>query len=121
MALRTRSKVVKSIIAAAEWLDRVAIEGIKVKTVEIDPVRYRAYTATTDRIIVEDPDAPRLWARFYDLTTQQPFFANRDGSRVYKFADIEHERRVGYGWYSGAPESTLTRVYPEWRERNGLD
>ena len=114
-------EVIASVDAATTWLDRVGIEGIRIETIDIEPVRYRSYTSTIDRIIVEDPDAPRLWARYYDLETEKPFFANRDGSRVYTLAEVEHERRTGYGWYSGAPESTVKHVYPQWRKRNGLD
>lgn len=46
----------------------------------------------------------RLWARFYDLTTDRPFFCGRDGIPHERVEDIEHERRNGYAWFTNSPE-----------------
>lgn len=69
-----------------------------------------------DRIVIKDKKAPRIWARFYELDTNRPFMVNRDGKKVYRLEDVEPERRVGYGWYTYAPEAVL-RAYPAWLKK----
>ena len=32
-------------------------------------------------------------------------------------AEIEHERRVGYAWYTDAPADLLRKDYPAWQLR----
>jgi hypothetical protein len=43
--------------------------------------------------------------------------ANRDGNKVYSLAEVERERRTGYGWYSGAPNALLQNDFPSWQSR----
>jgi PelA/Pel-15E family pectate lyase len=60
----------------------------------------------TDRVVVEDSNAPPIWARFYELRTNVPIFSSRCEvaeceddpffMRRYSLAEIENERRVGY-------------------------
>ena len=40
-----------------------------------------------------------IWARYYSLDTQVPFFSGRDGKITNDIGSIEKERREGYGWY----------------------
>ena len=89
------------------------------ETFEAEPVTYTWHTSTTDRRIVPDPDAPPLWARFYDLETSEPFLANRDGKRVATLAEVQRERRTGYDWYGSWPAELLARDYPAWKARLG--
>lgn len=82
-----------------------------------------------DLSYVEDPNAPPIWARFYELGTNRPFFSSRcevaeceDDPYFmvrYSLAEIENERRVGYSWYGSWPQSLLTADYPAWKERTG--
>ena len=109
--------VTAAIEAAVAWIDRSKITGIRVQDVEIEPVRYEHHTATRDRIVVSDPDAPPIWTRYYEIETNRPFFCNRDGTKVYSLAEVHHERRSGYGWYSGSPRRLLERDYPAWKAR----
>jgi PelA/Pel-15E family pectate lyase len=69
-----------------------------------------------DKRIVPDPDAPPLWARFYDLKTMKPMFVDRDGVPKSNLADIGYERRNGYGWYVTSPQSILD-AYPDWKKK----
>lgn len=39
-----------------------------------------------------------LWYRFYEVTSNVPFFAGRDGIKQYDLALVEDERRKGYSW-----------------------
>lgn len=57
-----------------------------------------------------------MWARFYDLDTQKPFFCGRDGVKRASVYDIERERRTGYGWYTQAPAKVLKK-YPKWLKK----
>ncbi|MGB6120436.1 MAG: 5-deoxy-glucuronate isomerase [Bacteroidota bacterium] len=51
-----------------------------------------------------------------ELETGRPLFANRDGKRVYSLAEVERERRIGYGWYSYDPREVL-QLYDVWHRR----
>jgi PelA/Pel-15E family pectate lyase len=73
------------------------------------------HSADFDRVVVEDPKAPPIWARFYELGTNRPFFCNRDGKPVHSLAEVERERRTGYGWYTYEPAKVLQR-YPLWQK-----
>jgi len=72
-----------------------------------------------DRIVVEDAAAGPLWARFYEINTGRPIFSGRDGVVKYSMAEIEHERRTGYNWYTKAPAELLEKDYPAWHEKWG--
>ena len=65
--------------------------------------------------LVPAPGAKPLWARFYDLKTQQPFFVDRDGSIKAKVTDLSLERQQGYGWYQSNAAAVL-KAYPKWRK-----
>ena len=51
-----------------------------------------------------------LWFRYYELDTNTPFFAGRDGIKRYQLTEIEEERRKGYAWAGSWPASVL-KVY----------
>jgi PelA/Pel-15E family pectate lyase len=100
-----------SIDAAAAWFERSKITGKRVDTVDApDMPRGR------NRVMVDDPNAPPLWARFYDLKTNQPFVCSRDGIPRSSLDQISYERRMGYNWFGhwGTP---LLREYAEWKGR----
>jgi PelA/Pel-15E family pectate lyase len=80
-------------------------------------VQYEFHTTTFDRRAVEDPDAPPIWARFYEIDTNRPFMANRDGIKVYTLAEVARERRTGYSWYGYYPKDLLEKDYPAWRAK----
>jgi PelA/Pel-15E family pectate lyase len=111
--------IIQAVEHAVRWFERSKIEGIRIDSVSIDPIRYDHHTATTDRIVVADPTAPPVWARFYEIDTNRPFMANRDGKKVYTLAEVAHERRTGYAWYTVAPAQLLEKDYPAWRARWG--
>ncbi len=57
------------------------------------------------------------WARFYEIGTNRPIFAGRDGVVKYDVSQIEEERRTGYSWFVDAPAKLLSKDYPEWRNQ----
>lgn len=56
---------------------------------------------------------PALWARFYDLETEKPFFCGRDGVPRSCVDEIEYERRNGYAWFVTQPERLFSQ-YQRW-------
>ena len=118
MRLPTPSEDVRDAIeSAVTWFETAKIEGIRVKTISIEPVRFKQHTAKIDRIVIPDEQAPPVWARFYEVETNRPFFCNRDGIVVYRLSDVHLERRSGYAWYGGWPTRLLSETYPAWKKR----
>ena len=111
---RPSEEVVDAIDSAVRWLDQVRLGGIEVRTVR-DASLPRGY----DRVVVENPAAPPLWARFYEIGTNRPMFVGRDGVVRERLADIEHERRVGYAYLGSWPRDLLATGYPAWKRRLG--
>lgn len=62
-------------------------------------------------------DGKDRWARFYELRTNRPIFAGRDGIVRYRLEEIEDERQKGYSWYGGYAAMLLARDYPDWKAR----
>ncbi|HEU4452561.1 MAG TPA: pectate lyase [Longimicrobium sp.] len=111
---RPSEEVVAAIESAVRWLDRVRLTGLEVRTVR-DEALPRGY----DRVVVANPAAPPLWARFYEIGTNRPMFVGRDGVVRERLADIEHERRVGYAYLGSWPRDLLETTYPAWKRRTG--
>lgn len=99
--------VVRAIEAGAAWFEAAKLEGIRV------------VPADGDRKVIADPDAPPLWARFYDLESGRPFFCDRDGVKKDALADIGKERRNGYAWL-GRWGDLVALDYARWRARRDL-
>lgn len=109
---------IAAIDGAIDWFERSALKGWKIETFKIDPpIKYEYHTASTDRRLVQDPAAPRLWGRFYDLNDNSIVLANRDSVRAKDYSEIHHERRTGYAWYGVWPEKLLIVEYPAWKAR----
>jgi PelA/Pel-15E family pectate lyase len=66
---------------------------------------------------VDDPTAPPLWARFYEIGTNKPIFSDRDGAIREKVSDLSAERRSGYGWYIEDPRELIDKDYPAWKKK----
>jgi len=119
MSIRDPSPdVVASVQGAAAWLKAVQIEDVRIETVALEAeASYDFHTTSTDRRLVADPDAPPLWARFYDLEDNSVVLANRDGVRVARYDQIHPERRTGYSWYGDWAGTLLAKDYPKWQCR----
>src|SRR5688500_18550734 len=53
-------EVIEAVESGVGWIYRAQLLGIKVERID------------GDVFVMEDPTAPPLWARFYDLNTMQP-------------------------------------------------
>lgn len=109
-------RIKKSINNAIKWFEESAIHGLRVQVVQAPKTEFIYHTSSYDRIAIEDKNAPRIWARFYELKTHIPIFCNRDGIIVYSMEEVERERRTGYAWYHYAPEEVLFQ-YPKWQKK----
>lgn len=109
-------EVIEAVKSAMAWFDKVAITGIRVEKVSIPADQIVNHEYPYDRVVVKDKKAPRIWARFYEMADNTPFMCNRDGIKVYKLSDVKLERRVGYAWYTYAPEE-LFEAYDIWSKK----
>lgn len=91
-------RIVAAIQNAIRWFDQKKIYGIRVQVIDGPIAHFEYQTVKFDRIVVRDSIAPPIWSRFYELGTERPLFSGRDGKPVYALAEVERERRTGYGW-----------------------
>ncbi|HJZ57039.1 MAG TPA: pectate lyase [Gemmataceae bacterium] len=105
-------EVVRSVEAAAAWFVAAKLTGIRV-----DTVADAKSPSGKNKVVVKDPKAPPLWARFYEIGTNRPIFSDRDGVKKFDLAEIGYERRNGYAWYGTWPQKLLDEDYPAWKKR----
>jgi PelA/Pel-15E family pectate lyase len=108
-------RVRAAVEGAVRWFRASAIEGKRVET-KTGP----EYEGGKDRVVVDDPGAPPIWARFYEIETNRPFFVGRDGVKRDSLAEVPYERRNGYGWY-GSWGKKVEAAYVEWKKRVGAE
>lgn len=94
--------------SALAWFDAHRIKGTrKIKTPQ-GKTDYVSDPASTDQ----------LWARFYDLQTQQPIFAGAQDGIVYStFAEMAAKNKVAYDFFSTRPQELLEKELPRWKKR----
>lgn len=102
-------EIINAIEAAVVWFDKVKITGIRVE-------EFKNTEGLKDKKVIKDANAPALWARFYTLENNRPFFCDRDGIKKYSLAEIGYERRNGYGWYDDDPKE-IFKKYKKWQLR----
>jgi len=103
-------EIVTAIEGAVGWFRAVPIIGRRVKSLP-------QLGGKPDALLVDDPAAPPLWARFYELGTNRPLYMDRDSKPLYDFALVSYERRSGYHYHTTSPALLLDRDYPAWRAR----
>jgi PelA/Pel-15E family pectate lyase len=109
---RPDARVAEAIESAVAWFNSSQLSGIRWIEKE-DKTQPGGF----ERTVVKDPQAPPVWARFYELGTNRPVFEGRDGVVRYSVMEIEAERRNGYGWYTEEPLKLLNKDYPAWQKR----
>jgi PelA/Pel-15E family pectate lyase len=112
-----RKEIIDAVENAVQWFRDSEIYGIREKWIESTEEQFIYHKTKYDKIVVEDPQAPRIWARFYELVSHKPIFCGRDGIVRYSMAEIDRDRRTGYGWYNYAPEEVYT-LYEQWHKSN---
>ncbi|MFZ0455277.1 MAG: pectate lyase [Ignavibacteriaceae bacterium] len=109
-------EVINSVRSAVIWFKDSKIHGIRVERIKAPEVVFKYRTSVTDKKIVKDLSAPPIWARFYTLKGNKPFFTDRNSLPVYSLSEVGRERRDGYTWYTYEPQKVLD-AYPKWIEK----
>ena len=107
-------EIIESIEEAVRWFDQAKLTGIKLVRVD-DPSKPKGH----DTIVLKDPKASPLWARFYDIKTNTPVFCSRDGIPRKTLAEISHERRNNYSWLGHYARDLFAKDLPAWKKRLG--
>ncbi len=109
-------EIITAVENAVDWFHTSRIYNTRIKTIPAPDTTYRFHHSTTDKIAVNDPAAPPIWTRYYELKTHRPLFCNRNSKVVYSLAEVDRERRDGYGWYTYEPQKILDK-YPSWKKK----
>lgn len=108
MSIPNPSKeIIHSIESAIAWFKSSKIEGLKKEY-------FTNAEGKKDFRMVSCSDCEPLWARFYTLEENRPFFSDRDGVKKYNISEIGYERRNGYSWYNNGGAKVLER-YEQWK------
>lgn len=110
-------EIINAVNSAVAWFKKVQVKGVRIKTITAEPATFQFHSSNNDRVVVQDPAAPPVWTRYYELETDKPLFANRDGKVVYQLSDVARERRTGYSWYGYGPAKIINVEYPKWLEK----
>jgi pectinesterase len=100
-------EIIESVQGAIGWLNDHRIKNTRWDS-------FINSEGQKDRRIVNDPKAGDMWARFYDLDTQEPYVCDRDGTKKKTLEEIGYERRNGYSWYTDDPQEVINK-YQDWR------
>ena len=96
------ARIIASIHAACAWFEKTRITGKKF-----------AGAGKQGRILMDVPGAGPIWARYSEIGTEMPIFADRDKAIHTDVNDISRERRKGYSWFCDTPKRTLQH-YAKW-------
>jgi PelA/Pel-15E family pectate lyase len=105
-------EVIRSVEAAVAWFESAKLLGIRQEE-RADAASPKGW----NKVVVKDPKAPPMWARFYEIGTNRPIFSDRDGVAKHDLAEIGYERRNGYAWLGYWPQRLLATEYPAWRKK----
>ena len=109
-------RLATAIEAAIAWLKSAQLTGWRLEQRQA-PGTPRGWDRVMVHDPIQDPKAPPLWARFYDIHTNRPIYSGRDGIIKERLEDIEYERRTGYAWVGDWPRALVEVEYPRWRRK----
>lgn len=101
-------EIIASVEGAMEWFKSSKINGLQKEY-------FTNSEGKKDYRMVSCTGCEPLWARFYELDTNRPFFCDRDGVKKYDISEIGHERRNGYSWYNNGGMKVLKK-YEKWKK-----
>ncbi|HEY1115696.1 MAG TPA: pectate lyase [Chitinophagaceae bacterium] len=105
-------RIIASVRSAMHWLEDHKVTGTRIEN-------RPGADGKRNIVLVNDAQAPPLLARFYDLETGKPIFADRDGIKKSSLMDIGAERRNGYSWYNDE-FADLQKEYKAWLKKWGI-
>ena len=108
--------IIRAVQASVKWFQESKILNTRVETTDAptESSKWREYS--TDKVVVVDSTARPIWTRYYELGTGRPLFCDRNSKFLYSLADVSRERRVGYSWYTYAPQEILDN-YTTWQKK----
>ena len=109
-------EVIDAVKSAVAWYEKTKITGKRIVTVEVPEGLPEDPAVKKKRLLVDDPDARPIWARYYEPDRDEFFFATRERIKVHSLEEVPAERRVGYAWY-GEWGNWLLDQYPAWLAR----
>jgi PelA/Pel-15E family pectate lyase len=112
---RPSEEIKSSVQSAVSWFNAVKIRGIRE-----DVVPDTLGPEGRNRVVVKDASAPPIWARFYQIGTNRPFFCSRDGIMRFNLSEISYERRNHYSWLGYWPQQLLEKDYPVWAKAHAV-
>jgi PelA/Pel-15E family pectate lyase len=98
-------ELVASIEGGLKWLENAKITGLT-RTNLNGKTAYVSDAASTKT----------YWARFYNLTNNQPVFPGRDGVVYESFAAMAARNDLGYDYFSTQPGSIINTGQKKWRK-----
>jgi PelA/Pel-15E family pectate lyase len=99
-------EIIEAVQSAVAWFRGVQIDGLRLARVDTP--------AGWDLVVKQDPHAPPMWARFYEIGSNRPIFTGRSAVVHYRYDQIERERRTNYGYYGTWPAKLLSKDFPAW-------
>ncbi len=96
------SNVVAAVHAAVAWF----------KKTEIKDKAFRV-VGSESRKLVDAPGSGPIWARYYQIGTDEPIYGDRDKSIHDDVNEISRERRKGYGWFKDTGKRVIEH-YAKW-------
>jgi len=107
---RPKPEVVEAVNDAVAWLERSRIKGyrIVVRPEPTEPGRRREAVA--------DANAPDVWARMYDIATNQPLVSDMDSVPHVGLEKLGYGR-PGYNWCGPYAARLLAAEYPAWKAK----
>jgi PelA/Pel-15E family pectate lyase len=99
-------EVVRAVEDALVWFGKSKLSGLR-------PIKCDGRSFWEQNPAATEP----IWARFYDLATNQPIFAGSQDGIIYdSFETMWRNNRFGYDFYTDRPDSLRTREEPKWRK-----
>jgi pectate lyase len=96
-------RMAEAIAAGVQWYRDSEVHGLKIQWVD---GKLKA---------LPDANAKPLWGRFYEISTNRPFFCDRDGIPKYDYNLIDQERSTGYAWYGRWGEDVYA-AFAKWKK-----
>jgi PelA/Pel-15E family pectate lyase len=100
------ANVVAAVHAAAAWFEKTKIEG-----------KTFTSTGSEGRKLLDAPGGGPIWARYYQIETDEPIFGDRDKTIHDDVNEISKERRAGYAWFTDSGKRVLEQ-YAKWAKEH---
>lgn len=68
--------------------------------------------------LIDKPNAPLIWSRFYSIETQTPIFGDRGKEIFDDINDVSGGRRNGYSWFNSTAGKAIKYYDDVWSKQN---